>query len=273
MKFVKKYSHLVLFAATLLNTTGKAQTTQFNSAAQNILNNSKIEAAQQRQQHEDTPEIGPLQSLSRAAATLAMMTVEIVSPSLCFTDDQVAEPPAQPIAAPASAVRQNPTAVYANPTPIAWPTYTQRNVNLVSQKLKGQTTGNTRIDEMIVSSATKCGVEPLLLFSVMHQESAFNKQAVSSKGARGLMQLMPATAARFGVKNIFDPQQNIDGAAQYLRFLLDTFDGNVSLALAGYNAGEGAVKKYGNSVPPYPETINYVRRIRSRYITLISLDQ
>src|SRR5262249_51391197 len=125
----------------------------------------------------------------------------------------------------------------------------------------------------IVNAATQHGVEPLLLFSVMHQESAFNSQATSPKGARGLMQLMPATAARFGVKNIYDPKQNINGAAQYLRFLLDLFDGDVSLALAGYNAGEGAVKKYGYSVPPYRETINYVRKIRQRYITLTSTSE
>jgi soluble lytic murein transglycosylase-like protein len=145
--------------------------------------------------------------------------------------------------------------------------------NTVIQRLKGQTTGNTKIDEIIVTAATRHGVEPLLLYSVMHQESAFNSQAVSPKGARGLMQLMPATAARFGVKNIFDPEQNIHGAAQYLRFLLDLFDGNVSLALAGYNAGEGAVKKYGYEVPPYPETINYVRKIKRRYTNLSSLSE
>jgi soluble lytic murein transglycosylase-like protein len=143
--------------------------------------------------------------------------------------------------------------------------------NSVNKRLKGQTTGNTRIDEIICAAATRHGVEPLLLFSVMHQESAFNSQAVSPKGARGLMQLMPATAARFGVRNIYDPEQNIHAAAQYLRFLLDLFDGDVSLALAGYNAGEGAVKKYGYAVPPYPETINYVRKIKRRYISLSSL--
>jgi soluble lytic murein transglycosylase-like protein len=145
--------------------------------------------------------------------------------------------------------------------------------NSVTQRLNGQTTGNAKIDEIIVAAATRHGIKPLLLYSVMHQESAFNSQAVSPKGARGLMQLMPATAARFGVKNIFDPEQNIHGAAQYLRFLLDLFDGDVSLALAGYNAGEGAVKKYGYAVPPYRETINYVRKIKRRYTNLSSLSE
>lgn len=143
--------------------------------------------------------------------------------------------------------------------------------NTVSQKLNGQTTGNSAIDRLIVMAATRNGIEPLLLYSVMSHESAFNDRAVSPKGACGLMQLMPATAARFGVKNIFDPAQNIEAGARYLRFLLDLFSGDVSLALAGYNAGEGAVKKYGYTVPPYRETVNYVRKIRRRYSSLSAL--
>jgi soluble lytic murein transglycosylase-like protein len=99
----------------------------------------------------------------------------------------------------------------------------------------------------------------------MHQESSFKRGAISPKGARGLMQLMPGTAARFGVTNIFDPRQNIEGGARYMRFLLNAFDGDVALALAGYNAGEGAVLKYGRRVPPYRETQEYVRRITQRY--------
>src|SRR6187455_2004519 len=79
------------------------------------------------------------------------------------------------------------------------------------------------------------------------------------------MQLIPPTASRFGVTNIWDPKQNIEGGARYMRFLLDLFDGDVRLALAGYNAGEGAVMKYGNRVPPYSETQEYVRRIGARY--------
>ena len=99
----------------------------------------------------------------------------------------------------------------------------------------------------------------------MHQESSFKTRAMSYKGARGLMQLMPPTAARFGVSNIWDPRQNIEGGARYMRFLLDLFAGDVRLALAGYNAGEGAVMKYGYQVPPYSETQEYVRRIGRRY--------
>jgi soluble lytic murein transglycosylase-like protein len=145
--------------------------------------------------------------------------------------------------------------------------------NIVGQKLNGQTTGNPAIDRLIVSAAMRNGIEPLLLYSVMCQESAFNSSAVSPKGASGLMQLMPATAARFGVKDIFDPAQNIEAGARYLRFLLDLFGGDVSLALAGYNAGEGAVKKYGYTIPPYRETVNYVRKIRRRYSSLSALSK
>ncbi len=124
------------------------------------------------------------------------------------------------------------------------------------------------MDSYLIDAGTKNGVDPLLLYSVMHQESSFKSHAVSPKGARGLMQLMPGTAARYGVTNIFDPKQNIEGGARYLRFLLDRFNGDLNLALAGYNAGEGAVDKYGWRIPPYSETQEYVRRISRRYALL-----
>jgi soluble lytic murein transglycosylase-like protein len=131
--------------------------------------------------------------------------------------------------------------------------------------LKGYTTGNAQVDNLLIQSGKNNGVDPLLLYSVMHQESSFKSRAISPKGARGLMQLMPGTAARFGVRNIFDPQQNIEAGTRYLRFLLDRFEGDLKLALAGYNAGEGAVDKYGWRIPPYAETQEYVRRISRRY--------
>ena len=131
--------------------------------------------------------------------------------------------------------------------------------------LNGFTTGNSQVDALIIESSKRNGVDPVLLYSIMHQESTFNQRAVSPRGARGLMQLIPATASRFGVTNIFDPQQNIEGGARYIRFLLDMFDGDVELALAGYNAGEGAVLRYGRQIPPYRETQEYVRRITARY--------
>ena len=135
----------------------------------------------------------------------------------------------------------------------------------VASSLRGFTTGNAQIDGYIMDSATRHGLDPLLIYSVMHQESSFKQRAISHKGARGLMQLMPGTAARFGVTNIFDPKQNIEGGSRYMKFLLNRFQGDVSLALAGYNAGEGAVDKYGWRIPPYAETQEYVRRISRRY--------
>ena len=142
-------------------------------------------------------------------------------------------------------------------------------VHLTSQPLNpslgGFTTGNSDVDNFIVESGKRNSVDPLLLYSIMHQESSFKPRAMSHKGARGLMQLMPPTASRFGVTNIWDPKQNIEGGARYMRFLLDLFSGDVHLALAGYNAGEGAVMKYGYKVPPYNETQEYVRRIGRRY--------
>ena len=131
--------------------------------------------------------------------------------------------------------------------------------------LGGMSTGLPDIDRYIVESATKHGVDPKLVFAVMQQESSFKRNAVSPKGASGYMQLMPGTARRFGVTDIFDPRQNIDAGTKYLRFLLDLFKGNVELALAGYNAGEYRVIRDGYRVPQIRETQNYVKVISSRY--------
>lgn len=134
-----------------------------------------------------------------------------------------------------------------------------------SRTLGGFTTSDPKIDSYIVESSKRYNIDPLLIYAQMHQESAFKLKATSYKGASGLMQLMPATARRFGVTSIYDPKQNIDAGVKYMRWLLDTFKGDVVLALAGYNAGEGAVMKYGWRVPPYRETQEYVRRITARY--------
>ncbi len=104
------------------------------------------------------------------------------------------------------------------------------------------------------------GVEEALVRAVIHAESAFNFNALSNKGAQGLMQLMPATAARFGVVDPFSAEQNISGGTAYLAWLLKRFKGDVSLAVAGYNAGEGAVDRFGG-VPPYEETQVFVERV------------
>jgi soluble lytic murein transglycosylase-like protein len=128
--------------------------------------------------------------------------------------------------------------------------------------------GNSALDSLVQEAAAQHGLDPCLIFSVMRAESSFNRTAVSPKGASGLMQLMPATAVRFGVRNIFDPRENVFGGAKYLRWLLDRFNGDVRLALAGYNAGEGAVEFYGLRIPPFMETQNYVRTIYGRYSNL-----
>ena len=126
-------------------------------------------------------------------------------------------------------------------------------------------TGNTKIDNLIRYYGKQHGVDPFLIYCLMSQESSFTSGATSPKGAQGLMQLMPGTAARYGVTNPYDVAQNIAGGTRYLKDLLKMFNGRVDLALAGYNAGEGAVMKYGNTIPPYDETRNYVKLILKRY--------
>src|SRR6266436_876318 len=130
---------------------------------------------------------------------------------------------------------------------------------------RGWTTGKTVIDELIRVNGARFGVDPYLIFCVIEHESHFKVGAVSPKGARGLMQLMPGTASRFGVRRSMDPAENIFGGTQYLKLLLQMFNGRVDLALASYNAGAGAVRKYGRNVPPYRETREYVKRITKRY--------
>jgi soluble lytic murein transglycosylase-like protein len=117
--------------------------------------------------------------------------------------------------------------------------------------------------EQIRDTATRYGVDPTLVEAVIRMESAFNPWAVSRKGAQGLMQLMPRTASALGVRDAFNPRQNIEGGVRHLRYLLDRYPGNVPLALAAYNAGEGAVDSYGG-IPPYAETQQYVQKILER---------
>ncbi|WP_210756865.1 lytic transglycosylase domain-containing protein [Caldichromatium japonicum] len=119
---------------------------------------------------------------------------------------------------------------------------------------------------LVLVNARRYGLSPSLIHAIIRAESSYNPQAVSPKGAQGLMQLMPATAARYGVRDPFDPAENIRGGAAYLRDLLDLFGQDVKLALAGYNAGEGAVLKYGRQIPPYDETQEYVRRVLHFYV-------
>ena len=118
----------------------------------------------------------------------------------------------------------------------------------------------SKYNDIIVAAAQKHDVDAALVSAVIKAESDYNPRTVSHKGARGLMQLMPATAKRFGVTNSFDPEENIHAGTRYLRWLLKTFDGNADLAVAAYNAGEGNVWKY-DGVPPFRETVNYINRI------------
>src|SRR5262245_62016774 len=128
----------------------------------------------------------------------------------------------------------------------------------------GASRGLRTFAHLIRTAADRYGVDSRLVEAIVQTESAGNPTAVSPKGARGLMQLMPERASELGVRNAFDPQQNVDGGVRHMRDLLQRFGGDVTLALAAYNAGEAAVRAYGG-VPPFPETREYVRRIRAMY--------
>ncbi|HEY0761002.1 MAG TPA: lytic transglycosylase domain-containing protein [Pyrinomonadaceae bacterium] len=134
-----------------------------------------------------------------------------------------------------------------------------------TRKIADWTSGNATIDHLIRSNGERFGIDPYLVFLVIEKESRFHTRAVSPKGALGLMQLMPGTARRLGVRKPFDAAENIRAGTQYMRELMDLFGGKVDLVLASYNAGEGAVLKYGRNVPPYRETRDYVKTIGKRY--------
>ena len=137
-----------------------------------------------------------------------------------------------------------------------------------AREVLAQRKSNLRgVQEHLEKTAKKHHVDPRLVEAMIEVESAWDPRAISSKGAQGLMQLMPATAERYGVHNALDPSDNITGGIKYLRFLLDKFEGDVTLVLAGYNAGENAVASYGG-VPPYRETIDYVDRVKRIYDNL-----
>jgi len=143
---------------------------------------------------------------------------------------------------------------------------TLKSARVLSYQSYGSAVYDSNADAPVLfkEAAQTHGVDPRLLLAIAHRESAMNPNATSRVGACGLMQLMPATARFLGVSNIFDPRENVFGAARYLRTLLDTFHGDLDLTLAAYNAGPGAVLRY-KGVPPYPETKAYVKYVRARY--------
>jgi soluble lytic murein transglycosylase-like protein len=140
-----------------------------------------------------------------------------------------------------------------------YPKYDSLNVRAYTGAKKRQ------FMDLINQAAYRHQVDANLVHAVIQTESAYNSHAISSAGAVGLMQLMPDTARRFGVTDRHDPDQNVDGGTRYLRHLIDMFNPNLDLAVAAYNAGENAVIKYNNSIPPYPETQNYVKQVLALY--------
>jgi hypothetical protein len=124
---------------------------------------------------------------------------------------------------------------------------------------------NTPFHDIIVAASERYGVDADLIHCVIAIESNFNPKAISPKNARGLMQLLPQTAAQLGVRNIFDPRENIEGGTRYLKDMLARYNDDLTLALAAYNAGPERVEQYGRRVPPYLETVKYVRRISRSY--------
>jgi soluble lytic murein transglycosylase-like protein len=117
----------------------------------------------------------------------------------------------------------------------------------------------------VEDAARQYGLDPYLLHAIIKVESGYNPRALSAKGARGLMQLMPETVRRFGVSDAFNPRENVRGGAEYMKWLLEIFHGDVELALAGYNAGEQAVIRAGYRIPAYGETRNYVPKVLAHY--------
>jgi soluble lytic murein transglycosylase-like protein len=206
--------------------------------------------------------------LATEAEAAAVAQPETRTPTLVLTRETVKPSPDAKAAAtkapatkPAGAKPATPAMVATQPIVMSGATPDQT----VEVEHAAETTGNPRYDEYVKQAAAHNGVDPNLIVAVMRHESGFNARAVSYKGATGLMQLMPGTARRFGVTNIYDPQQNIEGGARYLRFLLDQFNGDINLVLAGYNAGENAVVNSGYRVPRYRETQAYVKNISARY--------
>ncbi|MEO2215986.1 lytic transglycosylase domain-containing protein [Chromobacterium vaccinii] len=174
------------------------------------------------------------------------------------------------LCAPAGAEALQWYAVPADPAPSAplAPPPALGNEPAASAAPKPLSSSAQRYRPLIDDVARQHALDPMLIHAVVQVESAYRPEAVSGKGAVGLMQLMPATAARFGQTALYDPRANLQAGAAYLDWLMNRFDGRLDLALAAYNAGEGAVARYGNAIPPYAETRDYVRKVMAHYAGL-----
>ncbi|WP_419961416.1 lytic transglycosylase domain-containing protein [Psychrobacillus sp. BM2] len=160
--------------------------------------------------------------------------------------------------------------LYSGDSPVFVPSNLNSGQNSLAEVISSYssafTNNGTNFEEIIKKAATTYNVPEKLISSIIKQESNFNPSATSSAGASGLMQLMPGTAKYLGVTNSLDPEQNIMGGAKYISQMLSQFDGNIETALAAYNAGPGAVKKY-DGIPPYKETQNYVQKVMNYFQT------
>lgn len=202
-----------------------------------------------------------LRDAARCATLPALVTLSIVVAPLAHADDLVWHRVTEPsiVARPQPTLPSSHAAVAAAlPSPSQVPLPAVIHVSAAGD----------RYAPLIAEVAGQYNIDPMLMHAVIHAESAYNEHALSDKGAVGLMQLMPATAERFGKTALYQPRDNLEAGAAYLQELLQHFGGRLSLALAGYNAGEEAVLRNGNTVPPYPETRAYVQRVLAYYDAL-----
>ncbi|WP_449413589.1 lytic transglycosylase domain-containing protein [Pandoraea soli] len=202
---------------------------------------------------------------------------QLVVPVLRATPDALARPAQAPVVA-SPRNTDAPTSTVASGSDTDAPTFTvasPRNTDaptsiVASAPVAPTTSAEPALpfDSLVQRAAQVASVDAALLHAIIDTESGYDPQAVSARGAIGLMQVLPRTGERFGVRRLEDPAENVRAGASYVRWLLSRFDGDLTLALAAYNAGEGAVLRYGRQIPPFPETQNYVRKVMAGYTRL-----